>query len=157
MRSVIKGVVVDHRIPKLVGHIMNEPLYNRDRIKYVYNWIKLKHITHPNYAFPVSMGVVISVYFFSGLLYRRYYTGSFFGKFGDSNKTLTRVNYWPGQFASNENPHNHFNSVDNCWTTDPLWGLDEMPKRPWEVLKDPSRASFKIKRDVNRTYMDSFK
>ena len=119
MRSVIRGVVVDHRIPKQVGSIMNEPLYDSNRIKHVYNWIKLKHITHPNLIFPISIATTIFGYFIGGMLYKRYYTGSY-GKYLDFNKTVTRVNYWPGQFVTNENPYNHFNSVDNCWTTDPL-------------------------------------
>ena len=51
---------------------------------------------------------------------------------------------------ANENPYNLFNSAGNCWTTDPMCGLDEMPKRPWEVLKDPSKAFFKLTRDVDK-------
>ena len=77
MRSVIKGVVVDHRIPRHINYIMNEPLYNKKRIMYVYNWIKQKHITHPNLIFPVSLATTFSVYVLFGLAYKKYYTGNF--------------------------------------------------------------------------------
>lgn len=53
------------------------------------------------------------------------------------------------QIEANENPYNLYNPAGQCWTSDPLCGLDEMPKRPWEVLKDPSKASFKLQRDAS--------
>ena len=50
---------------------------------------------------------------------------------------------------ANENPYNLYDSVGGCWTTDPLCGLDIMPKRPWEALKDPSKAFYKLQRDAD--------
>ena len=39
--------------------------------------------------------------------------------------------------------------MNNCWTSDPLCGLDVAPKRPWIDLKDPTKNMFKFKRDAD--------
>ena len=52
------------------------------------------------------------------------------------------------QQAANGNPDNHFNAGQNCWTTDPLCGVDVGPKRPWEDLKEPEKVLFKFQRNA---------
>ena len=50
------------------------------------------------------------------------------------------------QMHANENPNNFYDSQQMMWTTDTRYGLSEMPKRPWEMLKDPAKASAKLRR-----------
>ena len=46
------------------------------------------------------------------------------------------------------NPDNHFNAGKDCWTTDPLCGVDVGPKRPWEDLKEPEKVLRKFQRNA---------
>ena len=60
-------------------------------------------------------------------------------------------NYWI-QATHNANPDNFWDSRHNCWTTDPMCGLDVGPKRPWEDLKDVKKSlANKLERDVTRS------
>ena len=51
----------------------------------------------------------------------------------------------------NTNPYNYWDSNYHCWSTDPLCGLRQLPKRPYEKLKNPEEAMFKLKRDAGKT------
>ena len=54
----------------------------------------------------------------------------------------------------NTNPYNYWDSVGQCWSTDPLCGLRQLPKRPYDHLKDPSQAMFKLQRDAGKPLRD---
>ena len=60
---------------------------------------------------------------------------------------LYRKGYFGHQQQYNMNPDNHFDNNLNCWTTDPMCGVDVGPKRPWEDLKEPEKVLFKLQRD----------
>jgi hypothetical protein len=48
------------------------------------------------------------------------------------------------------NPDNHWDNNNQCWTTDPLCGVDVGPKRPWEDLREPEKVLYKLKRDATK-------
>lgn len=58
-----------------------------------------------------------------------------------------RKGHYPLAQCNNQNPDNFFDKNKNCWTTDPLCQVDLKPKRPWEVLKDPTKGLVKLERD----------
>ena len=62
---------------------------------------------------------------------------------------MYRKGFYGNQANYNTNPDNHFSSVHNCWTTDPMCGVDVGPKRPWEDLREPEKVLFKFKRGVS--------
>lgn len=45
------------------------------------------------------------------------------------------------------NPDNYYDSNFECWTTDPMCGVDVGPKRPWEDLKEPEKVLLKFRRE----------
>ena len=71
-------------------------------------------------------------------------------KYFRQNGHLTTSEYFVMQAEHNMNPDNFFDRNNWCWTTDPYCGLDLAPKRPWEVLKDPSKGAYKLERDADK-------
>ena len=61
---------------------------------------------------------------------------------------LYRKGLYGIQQINNANPDNFFNAGLNCWTSDPLCGLDVGPKRPWEDLKSPETVLAKFTRNA---------
>ena len=53
------------------------------------------------------------------------------------------------QQEANANPDNHYDKQHNCWTSDPMCGLDVGPKRPWLDLKDQTKNLYKFRRDAS--------
>ena len=109
----------------------------------------MKFLTNPNIGPSLYVMGALGIGIIGGLY--RYYilgTGSNMCEF---NRSYRRATNWVSQFHANENPDNWYNGSAQCWSTDPMWGLDLMPKRPWEVLKDPSKNFFKLTRDASES------
>eukprot|EP00350_Pseudokeronopsis_sp_OXSARD2_P003602 CAMPEP_0170546458 /NCGR_PEP_ID=MMETSP0211-20121228/4816_1 /TAXON_ID=311385 /ORGANISM="Pseudokeronopsis sp., Strain OXSARD2" /LENGTH=104 /DNA_ID=CAMNT_0010850937 /DNA_START=149 /DNA_END=461 /DNA_ORIENTATION=+ len=55
------------------------------------------------------------------------------------------------QLNANQNSDNFWDKRFECWTSDPLCGLDVAPKRPWEDLVEPEKKLFDCKGTQLRT------
>jgi len=78
-----------------------------------------------------------------------YFYNGFWPQVLQPQNYLYRKGYYGLQANFNMNPDNHFDANGNCWTTDPMCGVDIGPKRPWEDLREPEKVLFKLRRDAS--------
>ncbi len=82
-------------------------------------------------------------FFFGFTLYNYFRSGHVTSTLQPTNWLYRKGNYGLQQ-AANANPDNFFNAGMNCWTSDPLCGVDVGPKRPWEDLREPEKVLYKF-------------
>lgn len=75
MRNVIKGVVVDHRLPNDINLLRNESPLVRQRWSSLHQFIRHKFITHTYYTVPVAISVGFLGMTTLGYLYKAYVLG----------------------------------------------------------------------------------
>ena len=76
MRNVIKGVVVDHRVPSYIHHPFNEAGPTKNKVYHLWRVMKYRFMTHPYFTLPVVV-ISTSIAFYSlAMLYKRYVLGN---------------------------------------------------------------------------------
>jgi hypothetical protein len=149
MRSVLRGVIKDHRLVGDYELWLNQPVHSRAFIRGIKRFLATRHMTKTNVTFPLYAIFAIGVPFFLiGTTYHYLYSG-YWPTAMQRHNWLFRKGHYGQQIMYNTNPDNYYNSNFDCWTTDPLCGVDVGPKRPWEDLKEPEKVLFKFKREAN--------
>ena len=149
-KSILQGVVKDHRLPSDYKLAMNQPV---GTVKFMKDFKRTlaTSLIHKNYAsVPLIILFGVAVPYFALQSYLRMKQTGSLPQALQPQYYLYRSNLaWYGyQHNMNANPDNHFNRIGNCWTSDPMCGLDVGPKRPWLDLKDPAKNLFKFQRDA---------
>lgn len=145
---MLRGVVKDHRIPQDYNHAYSKSVltssFRNNAIKHMKHlWMRASHFSHP-YFFLFFWS--IPAWFLA--VYVKTKTLGTVSQTMANNGRLWRRDQFYFQLNSNANPDNHFSSQFNKWSTDPKFGLDVGPKRPWLDLKDPTRNLLKFKKET---------
>ena len=149
-KSILQGVVRDHRIPMDYKMSFTQPITSKRFYTDFKKQIARRFITKQFAAVPMLLFFGIAIpYFVAQSWLRMKQTGSL-PQTLQPQYYLYRNNLgmYGHQHNANANPDNHYNRMHNCWTSDPNCGLDVGPKRPWIDLKDPTKNLFKFKRDA---------
>ena len=139
MKSVLKGVVRDHKLPSDYRANWLQPMNSVGFLKAFKRLFLTQAITRQHQKVPLFylLGMCIPTCMFI-VLYRWWGTGSLPQAFQPSFHLYRSNMGWYGyQHGANANPDNHWHRMSNRWTSDPACKLDIAPKRPWEDLKDP--------------------
>ena len=141
----------DHRIPGDYKYTWNEPMTNTSIIRGFKKWFANRLYTKSHVVFIVGgawLFVIPSFFIFAA--YRKAVTGTW-NRLLEPGTHIYRAPNYTYQLSYNTNPDNWWVSTYNCWSSDPMCGLDSMPKRPWEVLKNPEKNMFKLQRDETKS------
>ena len=150
MKSLLQGVVKDHRLPADYKLTYAQPMTTKTFFISFKKSLMNKLITKQYATLPMLCFFGIAVpYFFLQSYIRMKQTGSL-PQTLQPQYYLYRNNLgmYGHQHNANANPDNHYNRMGNCWTSDPACGLDIGPKRPWLDLKDPTKNLVKFQRDA---------
>ena len=150
MKSLLQGVVKDHRLPQDYKMVYAQPMTTKTFFGALKKSIMNRMITKQYATLPVFcfFGIALPWFFFQS--YLRYKQTGSLPQTLQPQYYLYRNNLglYGYQHNANANPDNFYNRMGNCWTSDPMCGLDVGPKRPWIDLKDPTKNLFKFKRDA---------
>ena len=151
MKSTLKGVVRDHRVPRDYKFHFVQPSNHSVFRKALMRYFAVRQMTKSNVAVPLS---VVFLFIPTYMLFHTYFNAKQSGRWPQAfqrQRWLYRSgNYWI-QATHNSNPDNFFDRRHYCWTTDPMCGLEIGPKRPWEDLKDVKKGlENKLNRDVTK-------
>lgn len=149
LQHVMKGVMRDFNIrnPDLF-HTFNATRPTKKFLLGNYRWWTRK-IGYEDYHTPYVgfwvFGIVLLFEF--GAVWFFYGTKPLLSKQG-LNQTYHSL---PFLWASKTNPDTHFSQLYETYTNDRLYGLRQLPKRPWEQFKDPENTMLRVAYKHNRT------
>ena len=146
MDEVIKGVVKDHHVPQDFREAFTQPMSYREQLFKLRGYIANRLISKGNVAGPAFLLAVGIPFGAVTVLYRYLVHGSLATMFEPLGK-LRRHHYYGYQSLFNMNPDNFWDKSFSTWTSDPKYGLDVLPKRPWEDLKEPQKVMYKVRHD----------
>ena len=146
MDEVIKGVVKDRHVAQDFCEPFLQPMSFRETLFKLRGWIANRLISKGNIAAPAFLLAVGIPFTAITLLYRYMVHGTMANMFEPLGK-LRRHHFYGYQSQFNMNPDNFWDKNFATWTSDPKYGLDVLPKRPWEDLKEPQNVMYKIKHD----------
>ncbi len=75
MRKVIKGVIIDHRVPDGKGTILCRPFIEKQSWVALYNHMKYRFITHPFFTLPLVLSFGMIGTYSLGMVYKAYVLG----------------------------------------------------------------------------------
>ena len=81
MRKVLKGVVVDHRVPNTQLGLVTTSNYDKQKFRMLSGYIKHRFVTHPYFTLPAVIIVGSTAFFSFAMLYKAYVLGKFLKDF----------------------------------------------------------------------------
>ena len=151
MKSTLKGVVRDHRLPRDYKFHFAQPSNSNVFSRAFHRYLVVRQLTKNNVTIPLMTLFYFLPIYISWHLFSNYYMSGRWPQGFQRQRWLYRSgNYWVQQIH-NSNPDNFFDRRFYCWTSDPQCGLEIGPKRPWEDLKDVQKGlADKLERDPTK-------
>uniref|UniRef100_A0A7S3I0H1 Uncharacterized protein n=1 Tax=Favella ehrenbergii TaxID=182087 RepID=A0A7S3I0H1_9SPIT len=150
MKSTLKGVVRDHRLPRDYRFHFAQPS-SSTWSKNLSRYFTVRQMTKQNVSVPLWLCLVIIPAWTIFHSTTNYYLSGRYPQSFQRQRWLYRSGNYGVQTVHNANPDNFFDKRHYCWTTDPNCGLEVGPKRPWLDLKDPKKNLAKLDRDATQS------